>query len=157
MRLARFARGGSIALLGGVIGSAGCTHNYYYGNAPLCPPSTTVVPGAVQYGASCDVPTQVIGGSVASQASPPSTTLSGSMPPRVVVSQPSNGARASPARAPTPTAASPPPASKAPSTTRRSPSNPDFSHGSRPLEITVRDPRGAERRLSPLPRRPLVP
>jgi hypothetical protein len=92
MRLARFARGGSIALLGGVISSAGCTHNYYYGNAPLCPPSTTVVPGAVQYGASCDVPTQVIGGSVASQASPPSTALSGSMPPRVVVSQPSNGA-----------------------------------------------------------------
>jgi hypothetical protein len=91
MRLARLARGGSIALLGGVIGSAGCTHNYYYGSVPVCPPSTTVTPGSVQYGASCDVPTQVVGGSVASQASPPSTVLSGSMPPRVVVSQPSTG------------------------------------------------------------------
>jgi hypothetical protein len=91
MRLARLARGGSIALLGGVIGSAGCTHNYYYGSVPGCPPSTTVTPGSVQYGASCDVPTQVIGGSVANQSSAPSTVLSGSMPPRVVVSQPSAG------------------------------------------------------------------
>ena len=88
MRLTRFARGGSIALLGGVIGSVGCTHNYYYGNVPVCPPSTTVAPGAVQYGASCDVPTQVVGGSSATQGPSRSSVLTGALPPRVVVSEP---------------------------------------------------------------------
>jgi hypothetical protein len=88
MRLARIARGGSIALLGGVIGSAGCTHNYYYGNVPVCPPPTTVAPGTVQYGASCDVPTQVVGGSSATQDASRAPVLTGSMPPRVVVSEP---------------------------------------------------------------------
>lgn len=88
MRLARIARGGSVALLGGVIGSAGCTHNYYYGNVPVCPPATTVAPGVVQYGASCDVPTQVVDGSSATQSPSRSSATNGALPPRVVVSEP---------------------------------------------------------------------
>ena len=92
MRLPRFARGGSVTLLAGVIGSAGCTHNYYYGNVPVCGPTATLPPGTVQYGAVCDVPTQVVGGgSVVTQAPPSTTVVAGARPPRVVVSQPIAG------------------------------------------------------------------
>ncbi|HMB08043.1 MAG TPA: hypothetical protein VKP69_30480, partial [Isosphaeraceae bacterium] len=83
MRLARFARGGPIALLVGVIGSAGCTHNYYYGTVPVCGPTTAVAPGTVQYGSVCDVPTQVVGGgSVVTQGPPRTTVVAGARPPR---------------------------------------------------------------------------
>lgn len=67
----------------------GCTHNYYYGAAP-CGPA-----GTAEYGAVCDVPTQVVGGStvVAGSSSPTSPGLSGSRPPRIVTSEPSGGSR----------------------------------------------------------------
>jgi hypothetical protein len=99
MRHARFSsRGLRLAVAGWVLGSAGCTHNYYYGysNAlPGCPP--TVVPSTASNGAVCEVPTQVTGGSVVAEGSTRTTTvgggsiLSGSRPPRVVVSQPGGG------------------------------------------------------------------
>ena len=72
MRRARFVRGTLGALLAGLVGLSGCTHNYYYGALPACPPGTTaVVPGsAVQYGSVCEVPSQVVGGGTAVSTTP---------------------------------------------------------------------------------------
>jgi hypothetical protein len=98
MRRARFRRRTLSALVGlGVAGSAGCTHNYYYGNAvPVCPPTTaaattTVVP----YGSVCDVPSQVVvgGATVAPGLSGETVVSSAARPPRVVVSEPRGGSR----------------------------------------------------------------
>jgi hypothetical protein len=79
-----------------ILGSAGCTHNYYYGNAvPVCGPTT--VPSTVANGAVCEVPTQVDGGSLVAQGAGRSTIVAGApiyagaRPPRVVVSSPSGG------------------------------------------------------------------
>jgi hypothetical protein len=99
MRHARFLRGGlAVVLAGWILGSLGCTHNHYYGNAiPVCGPTT--VPGTVANGAVCEVPTQVGGGSLVAQGQGRSTIVSG-VPmnsgvraPRVVVSEPSDGPR----------------------------------------------------------------
>jgi hypothetical protein len=96
MRHARNLRGGlGVFLSGMILASAGCTHNYYYGNAvPVCGP--TALPGTVANGAVCEVPTQVDGGSLVAQGAGRSTVvtgtpvLSGPRPPRVVVSRPSS-------------------------------------------------------------------
>ena len=53
--------GGLGVLLAGLTVSPGCTHNYYYGGA-CAPGGAAVVPGSVQYGSVCDVPTRVDGG-----------------------------------------------------------------------------------------------
>jgi hypothetical protein len=83
---------------GWVVCLTGCTHNYYYGNAvPACPPGT--IPATVTNGAVCEVPSEVNGGNAVAQWPARSSTtivgvgspLSGSRPPRVVVSQPSEG------------------------------------------------------------------
>ena len=73
--------------------SAGCTHNYYYGTPPACPPTaTTITPGVVRYGEVCEVPTVVGGGNtVASAPSTVSPGLSGPRPPRVVLSESNDG------------------------------------------------------------------
>jgi hypothetical protein len=93
MRHARIMRGGlGILVSGWILGSLGCTHNYYYGT-PACGPA--VPAGVVANGAVCEVPpTQVDGGSAVVAQGPTRSTiggapiLSGTMPPRVVVSQP---------------------------------------------------------------------
>ena len=94
MRQARFVRGGVLALLAGAIGagSAGCTHNYYYGNVPPCGPGV-IEPGTLQNGSVCEVPTQVVGGTVVASGPTGTTTtaLGGPRPPRIVVSEPMNG------------------------------------------------------------------
>ncbi len=82
MRRARYLRGGLAALAIGWGGSTGCIQNYY--PVPVCEP------GAVQYGATCDVP--AAGGSSVAQGST-RTTVVGTRPPSVVVSQPSAGSR----------------------------------------------------------------
>jgi hypothetical protein len=65
---------------------------FYYG-APPCAP-VVPAPSAVQYGSVCDVPTQVVeGGTSAAEGSGRSTTVSGSHPPRVVVSEPADRPR----------------------------------------------------------------
>ncbi len=55
----------------------------------------TVVPGGVQYGSVCDVPTQVVGGGSIVAQNPPGTTVVTGPPrsPRVVVSEPAGGMR----------------------------------------------------------------
>src|SRR5689334_20400919 len=71
MRRARFVRGTLGVLLAGWVGSAGCTHNYYYGAVPVaCAPGTAVVPGSVSYGSVCEVPAQVVGGGTVVASSP---------------------------------------------------------------------------------------
>lgn len=95
MRHARLVRWGlAVSTVGLVVSSAGCTHNYYYGNAiPACGPVTTA-PATVANGAVCEVPTQVIGGgSVVAGGSGTSVVsstpvLSGPQRPRVVLSSP---------------------------------------------------------------------
>ena len=67
MRRARGVPATLGVLLAGWVGSAGCTHNYYYGTVPT---ATNCAPGTVQYGSVCDIPSQLFGG------------------PRVVVSSP---------------------------------------------------------------------
>lgn len=84
MRQARFFHGGVLLLLAGSVGSAGCTHNYYYGAAPPCAPGA---PGAVAYGSVCDVPA-ASGGSAVAQNGTRSSAVA-STPPRTVVSEPS--------------------------------------------------------------------
>ena len=87
--------GGLGVLLAGLTVSSGCTHNYYYG-AGCAPGAASVVPGTVQYGSVCDVPTRVNGGVAVSDV--PSTVVAGPVlgaarPPRVVVSEPNGGSR----------------------------------------------------------------
>ena len=107
MRRARFMRATLGVVLAGWVGSAGCTHNYYYGNPPVAcaPGTTTVVPGTVQYGSICDLPSRLFGGgtivasspgirSSATSTAPPSS----SEPSHVVVSEPANRPRLSPWR-----------------------------------------------------------
>lgn len=99
MRHARFFRRSlGVFVAGLALGSVGCTHNYYYGNAvPVCGP--TALPSTVANGSVCEVPTQVGGGSVIAQGAGRSTIVSGaplfsgSRPPRVVVSEPRAGSR----------------------------------------------------------------
>lgn len=92
MRRARFMRGTLGVLLAGWVGSAGCTHNYYYGGVPVaCAPGTsTLLPGTVQYGSVCEVPAQVVGGGTVVASSPGiRSSVVGTAPPsRVVVSEP---------------------------------------------------------------------
>jgi hypothetical protein len=94
MRRARFVRGTFGVLLAGWVGSAGCTHNYYYGNTPTaCAPGTTLVPGTIQYGSVCEVPAKVVGGGsvVASSPGVRSSVVTPAPPgSRVVVSEPMN-------------------------------------------------------------------
>ena len=98
MRRARFIRTTRNALLAvwAGVGLAGCTHNYYYGAVPVaCAPGTsTVVPGAVQYGSVCDVPARVIGGGTIVASSPGiRSSVTTTAPPsssQVVVSEPAN-------------------------------------------------------------------
>jgi hypothetical protein len=74
--------------------SVGCTHNYYYyPTTPGCPPTTTVAPSAVKYGAVCEVPTQVVGGATVVPGTPvvSAPVLNGPRPPRVVLSEPGGG------------------------------------------------------------------
>jgi hypothetical protein len=67
--------------------SSGCTHNYYYGYSPCNPGSTLVVPGSVQTGSVCDVPS---GSTVVAGNATTSAPVVGSAvrPPRVVLSEP---------------------------------------------------------------------
>jgi hypothetical protein len=93
MRRARFTRGTLGVLLAGWVGSAGCTHNYYYGSVPVaCAPGTsTLLPGTVQYGSVCEVPAQIVGGGTVVASSPGiRSSVVGTAPPssRVVVSEP---------------------------------------------------------------------
>jgi hypothetical protein len=95
MRRARFVRGTLGVLVAGWVGSAGCTHNYYYGGVPTAcaPGTTTVVPGTVQYGSVCDLPSRLFGGGTVVAASPGvRSSVVTSAPPgsRVVVSEPAN-------------------------------------------------------------------
>lgn len=85
MRQARFLHGGLLFLLAFSFGSAGCTHNYYYGAVPACPPGT---PGAVTYGSVCEVPPSS-GGTVVAQGSAGARPSVVGTAPRVVVSEPS--------------------------------------------------------------------
>jgi hypothetical protein len=97
MRTARFLKGGfGVVLSACAFSLAGCTHNYYYGNAvPACGPAT-IVPGTVSNGAVCEVPSQS-GSDVVAQSPARSTiigggtAIAGPRPPRVVVSQPRSG------------------------------------------------------------------
>ncbi len=72
MRQARFVSGALGALLVGWVGSAGCTHNYYYGALPsaCAPGTTTLVPGTAPSASICDLPTQLFGGGTFVPASP---------------------------------------------------------------------------------------
>jgi len=55
MRRAHYVRGALGVILTGLVGSTGCTHNYYYGGVPTAcaPGTTTIVPGSIQYGSVC--------------------------------------------------------------------------------------------------------
>lgn len=79
----------------------GCTHNYYYGNDP-CGAPTAVVPGVVQYGNVCEVPSREVGApSVVSAPSSSNTPVLSAgnpigarpKPPRIVVSEPADRGR----------------------------------------------------------------
>lgn len=90
MRQARTWRLGAWLLLAGWAAMVGCTHNYYYGTgAPICGEPvapTTVVPGG--YGAVCDVPTQVNGGSLVAQGPNRTIVANAPRPSQVLVSEP---------------------------------------------------------------------
>jgi hypothetical protein len=96
MRRAHYVRGALGVILTGLVGSTGCTHNYYYGGVPTAcaPGTTTIVPGSIQYGSVCEVPSRLFGGGTVVASSPGvrssvvGTAPSGS---RVVVSEPANG------------------------------------------------------------------
>ena len=101
MRHARFLRGAlGVVLAGWLLGSLGCTHNYYYGNAvPACGPSVAV-PATTANGAICEVPTQVTGGGqLVAQGQGRATIVQGApiyaapRSPRVVVSEPAGSPR----------------------------------------------------------------
>lgn len=104
MRHSRLLHGGLGVFMAGLsLGLAGCTHNYYYGNAvPVCGP-VTAVPSTVSNGAVCEVPAQGGAGALLGQRSARSSIVTnvanspifdGARPPRVVVSTPiSNGSR----------------------------------------------------------------
>jgi hypothetical protein len=106
MRRARFLGGFIAVWLAGWIGSAGCTHNYYYGTPPVAcaPGTTTAAPGTVTYGSSiCDLPSQLFGRSSSTfvAASPGvKSSVTTTAPPTssasdVVVSEPANRPRLS--------------------------------------------------------------
>jgi hypothetical protein len=64
-------------------GSAGCTHNYYYGSA------IPVYSSPGEYGDVCEVPSQVSGGTVLVQSpSAPATVAAAPGTTRVLVSEP---------------------------------------------------------------------
>jgi hypothetical protein len=94
-------RGTLGALLAGWVGSAGCTHNYYYGMPPTAcaPGTTTIVPGAVQYPSLCDLPGTLFRGNTVVAASPGPKVTSTAPPAtdstEVVVSEPANRQRPS--------------------------------------------------------------
>lgn len=94
----RHARRLALTALAGLVAAAGCTHNHYYGNAiPVCevpagsaPVVTASAPAAYSYGAVCEVPTRVVGGTAVAQGSSsakPVVTLR-QPPSRIVVSEP---------------------------------------------------------------------
>jgi hypothetical protein len=104
MRRARILRWSTGVLLAAWIGSAGCTHNYYYGTTPVaCAPGTTTgAPATVTAGSSiCDLPSQLFGRSNSTivAASPGvQTNVTSTAPPSasasdVVVSEPANRPR----------------------------------------------------------------
>jgi hypothetical protein len=87
MRQAQTLRAAAWLVLAVVAGSAGCTHNYYYGNAvPVCPEATTTVNTISPV---CEVP--VVGGTLFSQGGNPSLFTGAPRATRVVVSEPSDG------------------------------------------------------------------
>ena len=78
--------------------STGCTHNHYYSNNPCGPTAPlAVMPGSIQNGTICDVPTEVYGGSAGSTVSTPSAVstpmAARARPPRVVISEPNGNSR----------------------------------------------------------------
>jgi hypothetical protein len=106
MRRARFLCWSTAVLLAGWVGSAGCTHNYYYGTVPVaCAPDPTACPPAtVTAGSSIgDLPSQLFGRSRSTivAASPGiQTNVTSTAPPsssssEVVVSEPANRPRLS--------------------------------------------------------------
>lgn len=103
IRLTRIVRPLGVvgAILTTLFASPGCTHNYYYTGANPCAPGTTaVLPGAVQYGSMCEVPSKVEGGVAVVDPNAGSSIvttplLGGARPPRVVVSEPGAGPRLS--------------------------------------------------------------
>lgn len=109
MRRALTFRVGLLVILAHCAGMAGCTHNYYYGNAvPVCaePPGVTApvvaaapilapaptIVTAAPAGSEviCDVPTTVAGGGLITTA-PAGTVVATAPRPRVVVSEPTGG------------------------------------------------------------------
>ncbi|MGE3818246.1 MAG: hypothetical protein AB7I30_02325 [Isosphaeraceae bacterium] len=75
---------------------SGCTHNHYYSYDPCATPAA-IVPGTVQYGGVCEVPSRVISGpTVAGLPSVVDTPVVSAgtpigarpKPPRIVVSEP---------------------------------------------------------------------
>lgn len=73
-------------------GLTGCTHNYYYGATPGCPPISQ--PITTQMGQVCEVPggtvvTSSTSPGVASQVGTNAQVVTNSTPQRVVISQPS--------------------------------------------------------------------
>ena len=89
-RAMRLQRAGWIGLAVLAIQS-GCTHNYYYGATPGCPPYGQTV--TTQVGQVCEVP----GGTIVTSNAAPATIsqatvagqpVAGSTPPRVVISEP---------------------------------------------------------------------
>ncbi len=86
----------ALLLLGSALAS-GCTHNYYYGAVPGCPPGTQ--PVTTQLGSICDVPSSSIvtntpSTAISSNVTSTPSSASGAMvansgtPSRVVISQP---------------------------------------------------------------------
>jgi hypothetical protein len=89
MRQAQTPRAAAWLVLAVVAGAAGCTHNYYYGNAmPVCPEAATTVNSV---GSVCDIPAPAVGGAL--QTEGPGTSLLAGTPraSRVVVSEPLDG------------------------------------------------------------------
>jgi hypothetical protein len=108
MRRARILRWWTGVLLAGWIGSAGCTHNYYYGSVPVaCAPGTTTgAPATVTAGSSiCDLPSQLFGrsrGTIVAASPGVQTNVTSTAPPSsatsssdVVVSEPASRPRLS--------------------------------------------------------------
>ena len=98
MRHARRWRAGLGVLLAGYVSlSSGCTHNHYYGaSVPVCGPTVVGSTGAdgSEYGAVCEVPSQVVsGGSVVTQSPAGAMVTAAPKAPRVVVSEPRGGPR----------------------------------------------------------------